>query len=83
MKIAASKLSKGKLKDESSLNKSSQDKLEGTNSDDDSQQSSEGGQSEVFVRTKAAAHHNSSSIDEPQEDNELDTMKHNDKNIIA
>ena len=84
VKIAASKLSKNKLKDESSLNKSSQDKLDGTNSeDDDSQQTSEDGNSETFVRTKAAANHNNSSMEEPVEDGELDTMKHNDKNIIA
>lgn len=64
------------------MNKSSHDKLN-SEDDEDSQQTSEDGQSEVFVRTKAAANHNTSSIDEPVEDGELDTMKHNDKNIIA
>lgn len=79
-KIAASKLSKGKLKDESSLNKSSQKQHEDdTNSDDDSDDSCV--QSDVFVRTKAAVH-NTSSMEEPVEVSESH-MKHNDQNVVA
>ena len=76
-----SKLSKGKLKDESSLNKSSHDK-----DDEQSEQSdSSDGHSDVFVRTKAQTHHNISSIEEPDHEGSgyMETMKHNDQNIIA
>lgn len=77
-----SKLSKGKLKDESSLNKSSHDK-DDENSEDRSDSSD--GHSDVFVRTKAQNHHNISSIDEPDQEGSgyMETMKHNDQNIIA
>ena len=77
-----SKLSKGKLKDESSLNKSSHDK-DDEQSDDRSDSSD--GHSDVFVRTKAQTHHNISSIDEPDQEGSgyMETMKHNDQNIIA
>ena len=77
-----SKLShKGKLKDESSLNKSSHDKDEQSEERSDSSD----GHSDVFVRTKAQTHHNISSIDEPDQDGSgyMETMKHNDQNIIA
>lgn len=53
-----------------------------TNSDHgDESDSSSQGHSDVFVRTKAV-NHNTSSIDEPG-DEHFDTMKHNNKNIIA
>ena len=81
MKIAvASKHSKARSKDESFLNKSSNDNATNSDNNDDSESSSQG-HSDVFVRTKAV-NHNTSSMDEPPEDG-YDTMKHNKKNIIA
>lgn len=77
-KIGTSKISKSKLKDESSLNKSSRDPVdEDVNSDsqDDDESQSSGVNSDVFVRTKAA---NISSFDDPDL-NGLDTVKNNDK----
>ena len=73
--------SKNKLKEESSIAKSSKDKggIEDTNSVASSQQDSE--ESEVFVRTKAQAHHDHSSTDDAGANYE--TMKHNEQNIIA
>jgi len=76
-KIGTSKISKSKLKDESSLNKSSRAVDEDVNSDsqDDDESQSSGVHSDVFVRTKAA---NISSFDDPDA-NGLDTEKNNDK----
>lgn len=73
--------SKPKLKEESSIAKSSKEKDGDTNSAISSHDDSD--ESEVFVRTKAVAHHdhNHSSMDEV--DGNYDTMKHNDQNIIA
>lgn len=77
-KLGASKLSKSKLKEESSLNKSSREKDEAATHSEGEDEDSGSEDSGVFV-TKAA---NISSIDEPA-DSGFDTMKHNDKNIIA
>ena len=63
------------------MNKSSNDHADAVSDETDS----EDGHSDVFVRTKAAKH-NISSIEEPAEDGQdagFDTMKHNEKNIIA
>lgn len=70
---------KTKLKEESSIDKTSKQKEEDTNSGLSSNADSD--ESEVFVRTKAAVCHGDSSLEEV--DGDYDSMKHNDQNIIA